>query len=93
MAEFIQAESMLNLTLPGGQGVERATEDECRAVEDRYLNQLEEIVRYSLPKGKSVAGFFAESIQGVGGSVQYPRGYLKRAFQVNCKLCYGFLVA
>ena len=66
--------------------MERATEEECRAVEDRYLDQLEEIVRYSLPKGKSVAGFFAESIQGVGGSVQYPRGYLKRAFQVNCKL-------
>ena len=67
--------------------MERATEEECRVVEDRYLDQLEEIVRYSLPKGKSVAGFFAESIQGVGGSVQYPRGYLKRAFQVNCKLC------
>ena len=74
---------MLNLTLPVVQGVERATEEECRAVEDRYLDQLEEIVRYSLPKGKSVAGFFAESIQGVGGSVQYPRGYLKRAFQVG----------
>ena len=73
--------------------MERATEEECRVVEDRYLDQLEEIVRYSLPKGKSVAGFFAESIQGVGGSVQYPRGYLKRAFQVNCKLCYGFLMA
>ena len=84
---------MLNLTLPGVQGVERATEEECRVVEDRYLDQLEEIVRYSLPKGKSVAGFFAESIQGVGGSVQYPRGYLKRAFQVNCTLCYGFLVS
>ena len=45
------------------------------------MNQLEEIVRYSLPKGKSVAGFFAESIQGVGGSVQYPRGFIKRAFE------------
>ena len=86
LAEFIQAELYLcteYLTLPDGQGVERATEEECRVVEDRYLDQLEEIVRYSLPKGKSVAGFFAESIQGVGGSVQYPRGYLKRAFQVG----------
>merc|ERR1712055_342396 len=46
-----------------------------------YLNQLEEVVRYSLPKGNSLAGFFAESIQGVGGTVQYPRGYLKRAFE------------
>lgn len=33
-----------------------------------------------MPKGKSVAGLFAESIQGVGGSVQFPKGYLKRAF-------------
>ena len=63
------------------KGVERATDEECRLVEDQYLDQFEELVRYSLPKGKSVAGFFAESIQGVGGSVQYPRGYLKRAFQ------------
>ena len=46
-----------------------------------YLNQLEEVVRYSLPKGNSVAGFFAESIQGGGGTVQYPRGYIKRAFE------------
>ena len=63
------------------KGVERATDEECRLVEDQYLDQFEELVRYSLPKGKSVAGFFAESIQGVGGSVQYPRGYIKRAFQ------------
>ena len=63
------------------QGVERATDEECRLVEDKYLDQIEEIVRYSLPKGKSVAGFFAESIQGVGGSVQFPRGFLKRAFE------------
>jgi len=63
------------------KGVERATDEECRLVEDKYLDQIEEIVRYSLPKGKSVAGFFAESIQGVGGSVQFPRGFLKRAFE------------
>ena len=63
------------------QGVARASDDECREVEDLYLNQLEEVVRYSLPKGNSLAGFFAESIQGVGGTVQYPRGYIKRAFE------------
>ena len=55
-------------------------------MEDKYLDQLEEIVRYSLPKGKSVAGFFAESIQGVGGSVQYPRGFIKRALTVTEKI-------
>ena len=63
------------------QGVTRATDEECRKVEDRYLDQLEEVVKYSLPKGNSLAGFFAESIQGVGGSVQYPRGFIKRAFE------------
>ena len=46
-----------------------------------YLGQLEEVFRYSIPKGKSLAGFFAESIQGVGGSVQFPKGYLKKAFE------------
>ena len=61
-------------------GVARASDEDCSKVEDLYLDQLEELVRYSLPKGKSVAGFFAESIQGVGGSIQYPRGFLKRAF-------------
>jgi len=44
------------------------------------MHQLDELIRYSLPKGNSVAGFFAESIQGVGGTVQYPKGYLKAAF-------------
>jgi len=51
----------------------------CEAA-DGYLNQFDETFKYSLPKGGKVAGFFAESIQGVGGSVQYPKGYLARAF-------------
>jgi len=63
------------------KGVSVASDEECRKVEDLYLDQLEEVIRYSLPKGKSLAAFFAESIQGVGGSVQYPRGYLARAFE------------
>jgi len=60
--------------------VEAEGEGECLVAVDNYMDQLEEVVRYSLPKGGRVAGFFAESIQGVGGSVQYPKGYLKRAF-------------
>uniref|UniRef100_A0A2M4ASF1 Alanine--glyoxylate aminotransferase 2, mitochondrial n=1 Tax=Anopheles triannulatus TaxID=58253 RepID=A0A2M4ASF1_9DIPT len=43
-----------------------------------YYEQLEQTFKYSLPRGK-VAAMFAESIQGVGGTVQYPKGYLKRA--------------
>ena len=28
-----------------------------------------------------MAAFFAESIQGVGGSVQFPKGFVKSAFE------------
>ena len=38
-------------------------EGDCATAVDNYMDQFEEVVRYSLPKGKSVAGFFAESIQ------------------------------
>nr|XP_014098655.2 alanine--glyoxylate aminotransferase 2, mitochondrial isoform X1 [Bactrocera oleae] len=44
----------------------------------RYYEQLEEVFKYSLPRGR-VAAMFAESIQGVGGTVQYPKGYIKKA--------------
>ncbi|KAI9555756.1 hypothetical protein GHT06_018271 [Daphnia sinensis] len=47
----------------------------------KYVDQLEEVLRYSAPKGR-VGGFFAESIQGVGGTVQYPKGFLKSAFKL-----------
>ena len=70
----------------------------------KYVDQLEEVLRYSAPKGR-IGGFFAESIQvfppkkffllnysinidldlmskGVGGTVQYPKGYLKSAFEL-----------
>ncbi|XP_037078458.1 alanine--glyoxylate aminotransferase 2, mitochondrial-like isoform X2 [Pollicipes pollicipes] len=43
-----------------------------------YADQLAETLRYSCPKGR-VAAFFAESIQGVGGTVQFPIGYLQKA--------------
>jgi alanine-glyoxylate transaminase/(R)-3-amino-2-methylpropionate-pyruvate transaminase len=33
---------------------------------------------HQTPKGGKVAAFFAESIQGVGGAVQFPRDFLKR---------------
>lgn len=47
--------------------------------EEMYLEQLNDVIRHSCPKA-GVAGFFAESIQGVGGTVQYPKNFLKRAF-------------
>ena len=45
----------------------------------KYAADVEELIRMATP-GK-VAGFFAESIQGVGGVVVFPDGYLKAAYQ------------
>lgn len=53
---------------------------ECDAG-DKYYQELESLFKYSLPIGKC-AGMFAESIQGVGGVVQYPKGYLKKAAEL-----------
>ncbi|XP_032573506.1 alanine--glyoxylate aminotransferase 2, mitochondrial isoform X2 [Drosophila sechellia] len=61
--------------------VQTTRECQCTAgcqAGDAYYNELEETFKYSLPRGK-VAAMFAESIQGVGGTVQFPKGYLKRA--------------
>lgn len=51
---------------------------QCQAC-DHYLDRLKETVLYSGCK-KGVAGIFIESIQGVGGAVQFPRNYVKQSF-------------
>lgn len=51
----------------------------CNAC-DSYIEDLKSLFNTTLPK--KVAGFFAESIQGVGGTVQYPKEYLKKAFEL-----------
>uniref|UniRef100_A0A1B6GM39 Alanine--glyoxylate aminotransferase 2, mitochondrial n=1 Tax=Cuerna arida TaxID=1464854 RepID=A0A1B6GM39_9HEMI len=58
----------------------QCTPDHCQAG-DNYYEEMEQVFRYSLPRGK-VAGFFAESIQGVGGVVQFPKGFLKKAYEL-----------
>lgn len=45
----------------------------------KYAEDIQSVIRYATP-GK-VAAFFAETIQGVGGSVVYPDGYLKHAYE------------
>ncbi|KAL5022427.1 hypothetical protein ScPMuIL_001582 [Solemya velum] len=55
-------------------------EGECHAC-DMYIDQLEDVLRFSMPKNR-VGAFIAEAIQGVGGAVQFPKNYLKRAFQI-----------
>ncbi|HMP72814.1 MAG TPA: aminotransferase class III-fold pyridoxal phosphate-dependent enzyme [Kiritimatiellia bacterium] len=46
----------------------------------KYAADLDEMIRFATP-GK-VAGFFAESIQGVGGVVVFPDGYLQEAYRI-----------
>lgn len=53
---------------------------ECAAREN-YLAELLDLYTHCMPKGH-VAAFFAESIQGVGGAVQFPIGYLKGAYKL-----------
>ncbi|XP_075979201.1 alanine--glyoxylate aminotransferase 2, mitochondrial [Anticarsia gemmatalis] len=55
---------------------------------DKYINQLNELLENSVP-AKRIAALFAESIQGVNGTVQFPKGYLKKAHQLIKK--YGGL--
>ena len=45
----------------------------------KYADDVKEIIDYATP-GK-VAAFIAESIQGVGGFVEFPHGYLKHAYE------------
>jgi len=45
---------------------------------EKYAGDVEETIRYATP-GR-IAGFIAESIQGVGGAVVFPPGYLKSAY-------------
>ncbi|KAK6632619.1 hypothetical protein RUM43_013387 [Polyplax serrata] len=46
-----------------------------------YVQEVKECLDYSVPK-RGVAAFMAESIQGVGGTVQFPKGYLKETYKL-----------
>merc|ERR1719334_865485 len=52
----------------------------CMA-EEMYLEQLADVLRHCTPQQR-VAAFIAESIQGVGGAVQFPKNFVKRAFEM-----------
>ena len=45
----------------------------------KYAADVKEVIDYATP-GK-VAAFIAESIQGVGGFVEFPRGYLQQTYE------------
>ncbi|XP_055378795.1 alanine--glyoxylate aminotransferase 2, mitochondrial [Condylostylus longicornis] len=59
---------------------ECTNKSECMAT-TKYYKQLENVLKYSLPQ-KNVAALFAESIQGVGGTVQFTKGYIKKAAEL-----------
>ena len=52
-------------------------EGSCNAA-NMYAEQLNDVLKYSC--SKKVAAFFAEPIQGVGGTVQQPKTYLKQVY-------------
>ncbi len=45
----------------------------------KYADDVKDLIGYATP-GK-VAAFIAESIQGVGGFVEFPQGYLKQVYE------------
>jgi alanine-glyoxylate transaminase/(R)-3-amino-2-methylpropionate-pyruvate transaminase len=53
---------------------------DCQA-KAKYIDQLKDIFKYSVKPG-NLAAFFAESIQGMGGVVQFPKGYIKEAYKI-----------
>ncbi|KAJ8930667.1 hypothetical protein NQ314_016508 [Rhamnusium bicolor] len=54
--------------------------DECEAG-TKYVEQFQEELDYNIGKN-NIAAFWAESIQGVGGTVQYPKNYIKRVHDI-----------
>lgn len=53
--------------------------DSCEA-KDRYVEQLKDTLETST--ARRIAAFIAEPIMGVGGVVQYPKGFLKEAYDL-----------
>ncbi|XP_066256543.1 alanine--glyoxylate aminotransferase 2, mitochondrial [Euwallacea similis] len=53
---------------------------DCQAG-NQYINQFNEDLKFEFSKS-GIAAFFAESIQGVGGAVQFPRNYIKGVYNL-----------
>ncbi|KAG9488401.1 hypothetical protein GDO78_007944 [Eleutherodactylus coqui] len=53
--------------------------DSCEA-KDKYIDQLKDTLDTSA--AKRIAAFIAEPIMGVGGVIQFPKGFLKDAYQM-----------
>jgi alanine-glyoxylate transaminase/(R)-3-amino-2-methylpropionate-pyruvate transaminase len=73
---------------PGGFGIQHAIMPDTyrgpHGMDDpeagnKYADDVQNLIHFGT-SGK-IAAFFAESIQGVGGAVVFPQGYLKRAYE------------
>jgi len=74
--------------VPGGFGVQHALAPDTyrgpygrddREAGRKYADDVRSLIQFGTP-GR-VAAFIAESIQGVGGAVVYPDGYLRHAYE------------
>lgn len=45
-----------------------------------YANDVQQLIQFATPG--QIAGFIAEPIQGVGGTVVFPEGYLAKAYEI-----------
>ncbi|CAB3408279.1 unnamed protein product [Caenorhabditis bovis] len=54
--------------------------NQCEA-SNKYIEQFDEMLLHDFSHSSGPAAFLIESIQGVGGTVQYPKGYLSRAYK------------
>lgn len=52
---------------------------ECQAC-DKYMAEFESTVKYDFPAATGPAAVLIESIQGIGGAIQFPKDFIKRAF-------------
>jgi alanine-glyoxylate transaminase/(R)-3-amino-2-methylpropionate-pyruvate transaminase len=83
----LTSHSTWKFNVPGGFGVHHAiAPDPYRGIYAgdpeagrKYADDVKSVIDFATP-GK-IGGFFAESIQGVGGAVVYPDGYLKAAYE------------
>ncbi|CAJ0963868.1 unnamed protein product, partial [Mesorhabditis belari] len=55
------------------------TQGQCKA-SDKYVDQFLETLKFDFPVSSGPAAYLVESVQGVGGTTQFPKGFLKRAF-------------
>ncbi|KAF7634866.1 hypothetical protein Mgra_00005758 [Meloidogyne graminicola] len=65
---------------------------ECKAF-NTHMDELRDCLEYDFSHSSGPAAFIVESIQGIGGAVQYPKNYLRSAFNYISKSCGGLTIS